>query len=79
MVSGPKMAPSRHPGEGTNRAWSTRRDTDALMEKMEMLQSTTSGLVSQFGVSNLLCIFLPAIDILLDQEGKYKEVFFFLS
>ena len=63
MVSGSKMAPSRHPGEGMGRAaWSTRRDTDALMEKMEMLQSTTSGLVSQFGVSNLLCIFLPDLD-----------------
>ena len=64
MVSGSKMAPSRHPGEGRmdRGAWSTRRDTDALMEKMEMLQSTTSGLVSQFGVSNLLCIFLPDLD-----------------
>lgn len=62
MVSGPKMAPNRHPGEGMDRAWSTRRDTDALMEKMEMLQNTTSGLVSQFGVSYLLCIFLPDLD-----------------
>ena len=62
MVSGPKMAPSRHPGEGMDRAWSTRGDTDALMVKMEMLQNTTSGLVSQFGVSCLLCIFLPDLD-----------------
>ena len=56
------MAPNRHSGEGMDRAWSTRRDTDALMVKMEMLQNTTSGLVSQFGVSNLLCIFLPDLD-----------------
>ena len=56
------MAPRYDPGEGTNRAWSTRGDTDALMLKMEILQETTAGLVSQFGVSCLLCIFLPDLD-----------------
>ena len=56
------MAPRYDPGEGTNRAWSTRGDTDALMVKMEMLQNTTSGLVREFGVSCLFCIFLLDLD-----------------